>query len=675
MKRNKLSRKLVCLLVVAMMVAAPCTAFASQLTIDWQMNTNQMAGQRIMGWQEMVTQLKQMDELCDEIEVHTVDEWFGPEFVSDAGFPLYFAKVGHGDTVIYMSAQMHGNEKLTTVGMMEFLWEYAKDAALREEFKDLTLYCIPFYNVDGGSESTNISPRGIAGQGGVRTARIYRPDGTVSVASCDLNRDWKTNQRGEGMGFQAKTTQGYYRLWCEIMPDYALDLHHQGSYVVGTNPITFSLGIALMPDGPQVRAVADPIGAGLIPSHRSEVPYAVTLPFIKNGQYNDLIKQVHKATYDKMWVDIKNLHVYTSSSPNSTSQATAHGARVGDVYVDSCIDLYPGVDMYGVAVANVMLAPNYNNWNPYRWSCPGFYTEHEYQFNANTNLTNRYKGIALQVYYYIKAFCRTFITEDYKSYDPDDYWKVQHMTSGSRNSLTTVYGTDRLLNYPPVDWSFMDPVKAGIKVDAVSGIEENVDFTVEIFQPTDVLAVELEFEIDGPIAGLGVEGINGFEPMTDIFWIYAGDNKWRGSVTMKYEAGGDSTGYTHKKLSDIAKFVFAPKDEGDASMVLTGLKVVALDGDTTKYVTSEITIPTAATTIEQLVWSKYDLNKDNTVDALDLGIMLLYVGFSADAVGWSDQVKVNDSRGRIVTASMCDVNGDGKIDMLDLLDLFIHYTK
>ncbi|MCL1808144.1 MAG: S8 family serine peptidase [Clostridiales bacterium] len=74
-------------------------------------------------------------------------------------------------------------------------------------------------------------------------------------------------------------------------------------------------------------------------------------------------------------------------------------------------------------------------------------------------------------------------------------------------------------------------------------------------------------------------------------------------------------------------------------------------------------------------YSKYDLNKDNKVGALDLGIMLLYCGFDKDAPDWGDVIKVNDSRGAGVCAGMCDVNGDGLIDMLDLLDLFIHYTK
>ncbi|MCL1808234.1 MAG: hypothetical protein FWG42_00525 [Clostridiales bacterium] len=669
------TRKIVCMLFVVALIAAPCSAFASQFTIDYQMNTNQMNGSRIMGWVEMVNQMNQMADLCDQIEVATVSDWFGPEFLSDAGFPLYFAKLGDGDTIIWITAQMHGNEKLTTVGLMEFMWEYAKSAALRDEFKDLTFYCVPMYNVDGGAEATAISTRGIAGRGGIRGCTVWRADGTTQSTSFDLNRDWKMNQRGEGMGFQAKTTQGYYRLWCDVMPDFSIDNHHQGSYIVNNNPITYSLGMALMPSSSRVPAVADPIAAGYYTSHVATIPYAVTLPFIKNGLYDDMCKQIQKSIYDKISEDIRKLYVYTSSSPNSTTQAAANGAAIGDVYVNSPIDLYPGLDLYGVGVAGTMMGLNFNDWNPYRWSCPSFYVESEYQFNASTNINNRHKGIALQTYYYTLAAARTILSEDYKGYDPEDYYLVQHMTSGSRCSINTVYGIDRRIDQPPIDWSFMEPVKSGIKADAVTGVEGNVEFTVEIFQPVDVLAVELEFVIDGPMAGIGVEGINGFEPLTDIFWTYAGAGMWKGAVTMKYEAGGDSTGYTHRKISDIATFVFAPTAQGDASMTLTGFNVVGIDGDTTKYINSEITKPTANTVIEQLVWSKYDLNKDNIVDALDLGIMLLYCGFDADSEDWANLVKVNDSRGRPVTASMCDVNCDGVIDMLDLLDLFIHYTK
>ncbi|MCL1981515.1 MAG: dockerin type I domain-containing protein, partial [Clostridiales bacterium] len=165
---------------------------------------------------------------------------------------------------------------------------------------------------------------------------------------------------------------------------------------------------------------------------------------------------------------------------------------------------------------------------------------------------------------------------------------------------------------------------------------------------------------------------SGFAPLNDIFWVYAGDNKWKGTVTLGLPSGS-STGLTSVAAVDIAKFVFAPRGVGDASFTLTGFKAVGLDG-TTVYLDALI-LGGATTNIDQRVFSKYDLNRDNVVDALDLGIMLLYVGFNADVAGWDTQVKVNDSRGKAVTASMCDVNGDGRIDMLDLLDLFIHYTK
>ncbi|MCL1810564.1 MAG: dockerin type I domain-containing protein, partial [Clostridiales bacterium] len=161
----------------------------------------------------------------------------------------------------------------------------------------------------------------------------------------------------------------------------------------------------------------------------------------------------------------------------------------------------------------------------------------------------------------------------------------------------------------------------------------------------------------------------------DIFWTYAGENTWKGSVTLTYGAG-DSNGFnTGNKLVDIGKFIFAPTGEDEATLTLTGLSVVGLDGGTTKRLPCEIAVSTATTNVEQTLYSKYDLNRDNVVDALDLGIMLLYCGFKAEDPEWATFVKVNDSKGKPVTASMCDVNNDGVINMLDLIDLFINYTK
>ena len=119
-------------------------------------------------------------------------------------------------------------------------------------------------------------------------------------------------------------------------------------------------------------------------------------------------------------------------------------------------------------------------------------------------------------------------------------------------------------------------------------------------------------------------------------------------------------------------FTYTPKGFGNATMELTGARAVGVFGDTTRYLITAIENGTATTVLAK---SKYDLNRDGVVDALDLGIMLLYCGFDADGADWATLVKVNDAWGNGVTASMCDVNGDGLIDMLDLLDLFIHFYQ
>ncbi|MCL1983746.1 MAG: DUF4832 domain-containing protein [Clostridiales bacterium] len=217
-----------------------------------------------------------------------------------------------------------------------------------------------------------------------------------------------------------------------------------------------------------------------------------------------------------------------------------------------------------------------------------------------------------------------------------------------------------------------DKVIVSTGTDTVSYISGDVEYTVSLENAKDVLAVELEFVIDGDmLAGKNLIGLSGFGNMNNILWVHAGDNNWKGTVTLALPSG-TTKGLTSQAPVDIAKFIFTPKGFGNAAMTLTSARVVGLLDDTTKYVGSIIVNGTATTIIAK---SKYDLNRDGVVDALDLGIMLLYCGFISDLPEWATQVKVNDAWGNGVTASMCDVNDDGIIDMLDLLDLFIHYTK
>ncbi|MCL1809696.1 MAG: hypothetical protein FWG42_08070 [Clostridiales bacterium] len=215
-------------------------------------------------------------------------------------------------------------------------------------------------------------------------------------------------------------------------------------------------------------------------------------------------------------------------------------------------------------------------------------------------------------------------------------------------------------------------VYVDLSAENVTYVNDDACFTVSLRDAVDVLAVELEFTIDGSmLAGKGLEGLNGFDNMNNVLWIYAGDNLWKGTVTLDLPSGS-STGLTDAGPVDVAVFAYTAKGYGNAAMTLTGARAVGLFGDTTRYLTTAIGDGAATTIIAR---SKYDLNRDGVVDALDLGIMLLYCGFDADSPDWDALIKVNDAWGNPVAASMCDVNGDGLIDMLDLLDLFIHYTK
>ena len=219
------------------------------------------------------------------------------------------------------------------------------------------------------------------------------------------------------------------------------------------------------------------------------------------------------------------------------------------------------------------------------------------------------------------------------------------------------------------------PVGVALSVPEVSGIEGDVCYTLSLSRAGNVLNLELEFLIDGNLlAFLELEPLNGFKEVDGIAWQSLGGDLWRGSVTLGYPSG-DGTGLTNKGTVDIANFVFAPRAIGEATMKLTDVKVTGLRNELTTYIDFITEAGEATTFIDKLIYSKYDLNKDGIVDALDLGMMLLYCGFNKDSADWNTLVKVNDIKGNGVTASMCDVNGDGIIDMLDLLDLFIHYTK
>ncbi|MCL1810523.1 MAG: hypothetical protein FWG42_12270, partial [Clostridiales bacterium] len=156
-----------------------------------------------------------------------------------------------------------------------------------------------------------------------------------------------------------------------------------------------------------------------------------------------------------------------------------------------------------------------------------------------------------------------------------------------------------------------DCVYVSLGTDVVTYTSGDVAYTVSVREATDLLALELDFTIDGNLlAGKGLTGLNGFDTMNQILWIYAGDNLWKGTVTLDLPSG-TTQGLTSADPVDIAVFTYTPKGFGNATMELTGARAVGVFGDTTRYLITAIENGTATTVLAK---SKYDLNRDGVVD-------------------------------------------------------------
>ena len=140
--------------------------------------------------------------------------------------PLYIAKIGSGPIGIWIQGRIHGNEPYGNNVCLELIKSLlSKDRRILEE---ITLWIIPSYNPDGSE-------------------RFWRGNET----GVDLNRNW---YRTDGNDYSELESQAFYWAWVEFNPDYAIDIHHQGTYFVeyeegyDTNEMTtFSLGIPVWP--------------------------------------------------------------------------------------------------------------------------------------------------------------------------------------------------------------------------------------------------------------------------------------------------------------------------------------------------------------------------------------------------------------------------------------------
>ncbi|WNS76465.1 M14 family zinc carboxypeptidase [Bacillus sp. DTU_2020_1000418_1_SI_GHA_SEK_038] len=312
-------------------------------------------------YDDMIKELKKIEHTSKgKVEVFTLDE-YGK---SEQNRSFYAAKVGTGPIKIWVQAQIHGDEKLTTDAVLELLKTFGSSGSkdIEKILEETTIYAIPMYNPDGSIMNT-------------RTTLLHDENGQPRVdnrgrnMTIDLNRDWAEN------GFQAKESLVFYKYWADVKPDFAVDLHHQGfKTVYGTNESTsMSLGISLAPNGP-------------------------TLPGIKDGLYNDLTRQMSVYVYDAL-KDYGYMHI--------------------DRYQTGSGDKRYEIDIKGGVVSAMMMGLNYDNINPNNHSNPAIF----FETKGNTrdgNLGQKSNGYLIkQNYLGLKALLYGLATGEVEKVNPN----------------------------------------------------------------------------------------------------------------------------------------------------------------------------------------------------------------------------------------------------------------
>jgi len=136
---------------------------------------------------------------------------------SGEGRQLLYATIGTGPTTFWLQARIHGNELHSTEASLQVLGYLAGGSTQARLIREnLTVVVIPMYNPDGAEANIRQS---------------------TTPNRIDLNRDWENFAQPESVAF--------WRLWRDVAPRLALDLHHMGQAPVvnGTDDLNqFQIG-------------------------------------------------------------------------------------------------------------------------------------------------------------------------------------------------------------------------------------------------------------------------------------------------------------------------------------------------------------------------------------------------------------------------------------------------
>lgn len=198
-----------------------------------------------------------------------------------------------------------------------------------------------------------------------------------------------------------------------------------------------------------------------------------------------------------------------------------------------------------------------------------------------------------------------------------------------------------------------EPVLASIKAPASIRPSADLPVDFQLEKMKRVATVSFVFERDAALTGGTAEGKNGFTALGGIRW-----NGNKGILMLSYLQDGTRGGsLTQAALTDVSRVVFNATAENvtNLGIKLTGVIVTGFD-ENGQAVPLPSNIKTPSLSIAVREGNSYDVNRDGKIDQLDITTCQRWYQARSGDADWA-------------TAQVCDVNGDDKVDIQDMIGI------
>lgn len=201
-------------------------------------------------------------------------------------------------------------------------------------------------------------------------------------------------------------------------------------------------------------------------------------------------------------------------------------------------------------------------------------------------------------------------------------------------------------------------VSADVALRNAGLADRNPSFRLALKHAKNVTTVRVRFTVDA--STVSVTGLNGFRVLGQPKGSVA-NGKYTGEVMLAYLSDG-RTAFTQTGETGIASFV----TNGDTPILkITGVTLSGWDSDGKAIFGTTGSIDPDEV---KFVATTYDLNGDGKVDQLDITVAQAAYQARSTERDW------NTPGANGVAPSACDVTGDGVVDIQDLIAIYLNFT-